>query len=82
MTQTALFDKIQARDPTVVPAWKVLCMATIEGAQAVGLGDEVGSPEAGKQAEPTRHTTGDATANEHQGIRLYRNQLGWVHRQT
>ena len=42
---------ISARDPTVFPAWEVLRMATIEGAQAVGLGDEVGSLEAGKQAD-------------------------------
>jgi 5-methylthioadenosine/S-adenosylhomocysteine deaminase len=51
MTLTALLNKIQARDPTVFPAWEVLRMATIEGAQAVGLGDEVGSLEAGKQAD-------------------------------
>ena len=51
MTLTALFNKLQARDPTVFPAWEVLRMATIEGAQAVGLGDEVGSLEAGKQAD-------------------------------
>ena len=51
MKLTALFNKIQARDPTVFPAWEVLRMATIEGAQAVGLGDEVGSLEAGKQAD-------------------------------
>ena len=49
MTLTCLFAKIQARDPTVFPAWEALRMATIEGAQAVGLGDEVGSLEAGKQ---------------------------------
>ena len=50
---TALFNKIQVRDLTVFPAWEVLRMATIEGAQAVGLGDEVGSLEAGKQADLT-----------------------------
>jgi 5-methylthioadenosine/S-adenosylhomocysteine deaminase len=33
-----LFNKIQARDPTVFPAWEVLRMATIEGARAVGWG--------------------------------------------
>jgi 5-methylthioadenosine/S-adenosylhomocysteine deaminase len=37
MTLTALFAKIKARDPTVFPAWEVLRMATIEGAQAVEL---------------------------------------------
>ena len=51
MKLAALFIKIQARDPRVFPAWEVLRMATIEGAQAVGLGDEVGSLEAGKQAD-------------------------------
>jgi len=51
MTLTALFNKIKARDPTVFPAWEVLRMATIEGAQAVDLGDEVGSLEPGKQAD-------------------------------
>jgi 5-methylthioadenosine/S-adenosylhomocysteine deaminase len=35
---TALFAKIKARDPIVFPAWEVLRMATIEGAQAIGLG--------------------------------------------
>jgi len=48
---TALFNKIKFRDPTVMPAWEVLRMATIEGAQAVGLGDEIGSLEPGKQAD-------------------------------
>ena len=48
---TALFNKIKFRDPTVMPAWEVLRMATIEGAQAIGLGDEIGSLEPGKQAD-------------------------------
>jgi len=51
MKLTALFNKIKFRDPTVMPAWEVLRMATIEGAQAIGLGDEIGSLEAGKQAD-------------------------------
>ena len=51
MVLTCLFNKIAARDPTVMPAWEVLRMATIEGAQAIGLGDEIGSLEEGKQAD-------------------------------
>ncbi len=51
MKLTALFNKIKYRDPTVMPAWEVLRMATVEGAQAIGLGDEIGSLEVGKQAD-------------------------------
>jgi 5-methylthioadenosine/S-adenosylhomocysteine deaminase len=51
MKLTALFNKIRSRDPAVMPAWQVLRMATVEGAQAIGLGEEVGSLEAGKQAD-------------------------------
>ncbi len=51
MKLTALFNKIRFRDPTVMPAWEVLRMATVEGARAIGLGDQVGSLEPGKQAD-------------------------------
>jgi 5-methylthioadenosine/S-adenosylhomocysteine deaminase len=34
-----------------MPTWKVLRMATIEGAQAIGLDHEVGSLEVGKKAD-------------------------------
>jgi 5-methylthioadenosine/S-adenosylhomocysteine deaminase len=51
MKLTALFNKIKYRDPTVMPAWEVLRMATVEGASAIGLGDEIGSLEEGKQAD-------------------------------
>jgi 5-methylthioadenosine/S-adenosylhomocysteine deaminase len=51
MKLTALFNKIRYSDPTVMPAWEVLRMATIEGARALGLDDKIGSLEAGKQAD-------------------------------
>ncbi len=51
MKLTALFNKIKSRDPTVMPAWEVLRMATIEGAQAIGLGNEIGSLKVGKAAD-------------------------------
>jgi len=51
MVLAALFAKVAARDPTVFPAWEVLRMATIEGVQAVGLGDEVSSLEPGQQSD-------------------------------
>lgn len=51
MKNAALFNKIKYGNPEIMPAWKVLRMATIEGAKAVGLGDTVGSLEIGKQAD-------------------------------
>ncbi|MCX7670011.1 MAG: amidohydrolase family protein, partial [Anaerolineae bacterium] len=51
MKLTALFNKIKFRDPTVMPAWEVLRMATIEAAAAIGLGDQIGSLAPGKQAD-------------------------------
>jgi 5-methylthioadenosine/S-adenosylhomocysteine deaminase len=51
MKVAALLNKTRHRDPTVLPAWKMLRLATVEGATAIGLGDRVGSLEAGKKAD-------------------------------
>ncbi|MGI9952389.1 5'-deoxyadenosine deaminase [Moorellaceae bacterium AZ2] len=37
--------------PTAMPAWKVMEMATLGGARALGLADEIGSLEVGKKAD-------------------------------
>ncbi|MBM7632833.1 amidohydrolase family protein [Geomicrobium sediminis] len=51
MKLTALFNKIIHQDPEVFPAYQVLRMATIEGAHALGIGQDVGSLEPGKKAD-------------------------------
>jgi len=51
MKTAALLNKVRHRDPTVLPAWQMLRIATIGGANVIGLGDKVGSLEAGKKAD-------------------------------
>lgn len=51
MKIAALLQKAYYADPTVLPAGKVLRMATVEGAKALGLDNIVGSLEVGKKAD-------------------------------
>ncbi len=51
MDMAAKLHKLADGDPTALPAQTALRMATIDGARAIGLGDLVGSLEAGKRAD-------------------------------
>jgi len=51
MKTAALLQKAKYADPRVLPARKVVEMATIDGAKAVGLGSVIGSLEVGKKAD-------------------------------
>jgi cytosine/adenosine deaminase-related metal-dependent hydrolase len=51
MKLAAIIHKAVSNDPLIVPAETVLEMATINGARALGLADEIGSLEVGKKAD-------------------------------
>jgi len=51
MRTASLLTKTLHKDPTRLPAWKTLQLATIGGAKILGIDDKVGSLEVGKQAD-------------------------------
>jgi 5-methylthioadenosine/S-adenosylhomocysteine deaminase len=51
MKNAGLLNKIAADDPTVLPVDRLLAMATIDAARALGLERQVGGLEAGKRAD-------------------------------
>ena len=51
MFQATRYHRFYFRDPNVLPAGKVLEMATIDAAKALGMEKEIGSLEAGKKAD-------------------------------
>jgi len=51
MRLAALLHKVATGDPQVLPARQVVELATRRGAEALGLGDRIGSLETGKQAD-------------------------------
>ena len=51
MKTTALLHKVSTKNPKIISAEKVLEMATIEGAKALGMEDEIGSIKIGKKAD-------------------------------
>jgi 5-methylthioadenosine/S-adenosylhomocysteine deaminase len=51
MRQAAFLHKLTTNDPRTLPARAVLSMATVDGARALGMQDEIGSLEAGKRAD-------------------------------
>ncbi len=51
MRLASFLQKVEQMDPKVLPAGTVLRMATIGGATAIGLGNDIGSLEVGKRAD-------------------------------
>ncbi len=51
MKYASLIHKYKNHDATIFPSWKILRMATIEAAQALGMENDIGSLKAGKKAD-------------------------------
>ncbi len=59
MKLTAYLQKIKYMNSEIIKAWDILKMATIEGAEVLGLQDEIGTLEVGKKADIIIVDTGD-----------------------
>jgi 5-methylthioadenosine/S-adenosylhomocysteine deaminase len=51
MSQTARLHKVWTLDPTVLPAFQTVALATSQGAGVLGLGDRLGTLRPGKEAD-------------------------------
>jgi 5-methylthioadenosine/S-adenosylhomocysteine deaminase len=51
MKTATLLQRVALEDATVLPPWEILEMATVKGAKALGLANEIGTLEAGKRAD-------------------------------
>lgn len=51
LKMVSILGKVLMKNPTILPAWKVLRLATIEGAMALGLDKYIGSLERSKQGD-------------------------------
>ena len=60
MRQAALLHKLTSGDPRALPAREALELATRRGAEAIGMGDKIGSLEPGKQADVIAVSVADA----------------------
>ncbi|NVM36779.1 MAG: amidohydrolase family protein [Candidatus Lokiarchaeota archaeon] len=47
----SIFAKIAFQDPTILPPWESLKLATISGAEVLGIEDQIGSLKIGKRAD-------------------------------
>jgi len=51
MKVAALLQKLSYLNPAILPAYEILKMATINGAKALGLAEEIGTLTVGKRAD-------------------------------
>lgn len=59
MRHAALLAKVAEQNPTVLPSFTTLSMATINGAKALGLDGDIGSLQPGKMADITAVDLGE-----------------------
>ena len=51
LKMASILTKVLLKDPTALPPWESIKLATIKGAQVVGLEDQIGSLKVGKSAD-------------------------------